>query len=67
MLVGMGTVFVFLSVLVAATSLMSAIVMRRMPPSDDAGPKAGQDDGPTPEEIAAISAAVRLHRSSRGN
>jgi len=54
MLVGMGTVFVFLSSLVAAMSLMAAIV-KRMTPA--AAPAVASD-----EEIAAITAAITRHR-----
>ena len=54
MLVGMGTVFVFLTVLVGAMSLMSRLAMRfqtgALPPGD------GDD------EIAAIAAAITAHR-----
>lgn len=57
MLVGMGTVFVFLTALVAATRLMSALVLRR---PEAATPARGA--GPTSEEIAAITAAVARHR-----
>lgn len=57
MLVGMGTVFVFLSVLVAAMSIMALIVRRFAP----AAPDAGASD----EEVAAIMAAVTLHRNAR--
>lgn len=62
MLVGMGTVFVFLTALVMATSLMSSLVGRRQGRvAVDAGP----DDArglPTDEEIAAIAAAIDRHR-----
>ena len=54
MLVGMGTVFVFLTVLVGATTLMSRLVMRYTP-----GPPTG---GGADEEIAAIAAAIAAHR-----
>ena len=54
MLVGMGTVFVFLTVLVGAMSLMSAAVRRFQPPA--------HDDEITHEEVAAIAAAIRRHR-----
>ena len=53
MLAGMGTVFVFLTTLVAATSLMSRLVMRLQPPEVDL----------EAQEVAAISAAIALHRS----
>ena len=61
MLVGMGTVFVFLTLLVFATTLMSKIVMRIAPPT--AIPAA---DGPSEEELVAISAALNLHRQKQG-
>ena len=56
MLAGMGVVFVFLTLLVGATTLMSRVVMRFWPansPPDDE------------EEIAAITAAIARHRSKR--
>ena len=53
MLVGMGTVFVFLTLLVMAMSLMAGIV-RRLTPAVDAGV--------SDEEIAAITAAIATHR-----
>lgn len=57
MLVGMGTVFVFLSVLVMAMSAMSAIAARFIS-------KAAVDEA-SDEEIAAITAAIAHHRSIR--
>ena len=57
MLVGMGTVFVFLTTLVGATTLMSAFVARR-------APHYPADNGPNDEEIAAISAAIARHRGT---
>jgi sodium pump decarboxylase gamma subunit len=54
MLVGMGTVFVFLTVLVIGMSMMSAIAMRFVPRMSD--------DDATEEEIAAITAAITHHR-----
>jgi len=54
MLVGMGTVFVFLTVLVFGMLLMSAIAMRMMPvPVDEA----------SDEEVAAMTAAIAQHRN----
>ncbi len=66
MLAGMGTVFVFLTLLVGATLLMSRFAQRYAPDPEPvlsapvARPAAGQ---PTGEEVAAISAAVAIHRS----
>lgn len=54
MLVGMGTVFVFLTLLVITMTLMSGIVMRMTPARDAADPD--------PDELAAIAAAVQHHR-----
>jgi oxaloacetate decarboxylase gamma subunit len=53
MLAGMGVVFVFLTLLVAATTLMSRIVMRLQSP----GMSPASED-----EIAAITAAIARHR-----
>ncbi len=61
MLVGMGTVFVFLTLLVASMSAMSAAVARLAPPALRPSPS----DRPASEDpavIAAIVAAVELHR-----
>lgn len=57
MLVGMGTVFVFLSLLVAGMTLM-AVVVRKLTP---APPDAGASD----EEVAAITAAITMHRNNK--
>ena len=54
MLAGMGTVFVFLTLLVIAMTVMAAIVARLTP-----GPGATVSD----EEVAAISAAIARHRN----
>lgn len=55
MLVGMGTVFVFLTILVAAMSLMAMIVKRVMPTA--------AESGASDEEIAVITAAIVKHRT----
>jgi oxaloacetate decarboxylase gamma subunit len=54
MLVGMGTVFVFLTALVIAMTLMSHLVRRFQPVT----PPADVSD----DEVAAISAAIAAHR-----
>jgi oxaloacetate decarboxylase gamma subunit len=53
MLVGMGTVFTFLTLLVMAMSLMAGILKRWLPAP---GP------GVSEEEVAAITAAIAMHR-----
>jgi sodium pump decarboxylase gamma subunit len=55
MLVGMGTVFVFLTILVAGMSLMAWIVNRLTPAPADAGV--------SDEEVAAITTAIARHRN----
>ncbi len=59
MLAGMGTVFVFLSLLVGAMTIMSSVTRRFEPAA--ALPGAGVS-GPSDEEVAAISAAIEMHR-----
>ncbi|MCZ6659055.1 MAG: OadG family transporter subunit [Gammaproteobacteria bacterium] len=54
MLVGMSTVFVFLTLLVIATTVMSAAIQRFLPA-----------DAASPEELAAITAAVHRHRQRK--
>lgn len=54
MLVGMATVFVFLVLLVVATTMMSSLVQRLQP--------ALAEDAVSEEEIAAITIAVARHR-----
>ena len=54
MLVGMGTVFVFLTLLVAGMSLMSTIIRRMTPATSDLV---------SDEEVAAITAAIAVHRT----
>ena len=67
MLFGMGFVFLFLTALVLMTSLMSKIIIRYCDPSaclasgQPVAPATGRkvEDG---ELIAAISAAIQMHR-----
>ena len=54
MLVGMGTVFVFLTLLVMAMSLMARILKNSTPMTDT---------GVSDEEVAAITAAITMHRN----
>ncbi|NQV85814.1 MAG: OadG family protein [Woeseiaceae bacterium] len=56
MFVGMGTVFVFLSVLVIGMSTMSGIAVKLS--AEDA------DSGENEEEIAALTAAIAQHRKT---
>ena len=56
MLVGMGTVFVFLTALVLAMTAMAGIVKRMAPRVEEAV---------SDEEVAAITAAIALHRKNK--
>jgi oxaloacetate decarboxylase gamma subunit len=66
MLFGMGTVIVFLTLLVYATYAMSALVLRFAPPPEitqaDSEPPSPSADG---KLLAIISAAIHRHRSRR--
>lgn len=63
MLYGMGTVFVFLTLLVACTSIMSALVTRfyQEPAAESAAKDSRSMDSKT---IAIIKAAIAEHRKS---
>lgn len=69
MLLGMGFVFVFLTLLVIATTLMSKVILHFSKPEALAMP--GQKGAArlpkqtNTELIAAISAAIHLHRQSK--
>ena len=54
MLVGMGTVFVFLTLLVMAMTAMAGIIKRLTPVAEQ---------GVSDEEVAAITAAITQHRN----
>jgi oxaloacetate decarboxylase gamma subunit len=62
MLVGMGTVFVFLSVLVVGMSMMSMIAVKFAMVSSSGS--SASPAGPNEEEVAAISAAIAQHRKT---
>jgi oxaloacetate decarboxylase gamma subunit len=54
MLVGMGTVFVFLTLLVMSMSVMAGIITRLSQVAEE---------GISDEEVAAITAAIAQHRN----
>jgi len=54
MLVGMGTVFVFLTLLVVMMSVMAQVIKRVTPSAEE---------GVSDEEVAAITAAIAQHRN----
>ncbi len=62
MVMGMGTVFVFLAILVIGTSIMSQIIIR-LPASkelENSPSKSRRKPAEDLTEIAAVAAAVRL-------
>ena len=62
MLVGMGTVFFFLTTLVFATLLMSALV-QKYGPTEAAMPIVAGNQTQKEEEVAAIVSAIQMHRN----
>ena len=67
MLVGMGFVFVFLTILVFLTGLMSKLVLKYAPAPEPAAPVAKaapqQNNVNDPQLLAVLSAAVAKYRS----
>jgi len=61
MLVGMGMVFVFLTVLVIFTSMMEKIFR----PTVEESPSVTHDSQISAEEVAAISVAIHSYRSKQ--
>ena len=67
-LFGMGTVFVFLAVLIAATKAMSFLVLRFEPVASDPAADAATQGGAAPDAtrlVAIISAAIAQHRNNK--
>jgi oxaloacetate decarboxylase gamma subunit len=62
MIYGMGTVIIFLSILVLLTALMSTILTRWFPEAKDKPVQSAQADI-DPRIIAVIQAAIDKHRS----
>ena len=63
---GMGTVFVFLALLIAATKTMSALVLNFQPALADTVAAAATQSNLIPEDgqlVAVISAAIMRHRN----
>jgi oxaloacetate decarboxylase gamma subunit len=60
MLIGMGTVFSFLTVLVVATTLMSKLTQRLQP---QPVLTQGESNNPSAQEMAAIAAAIHQHQN----
>ena len=63
---GLGTVFVFLALLIAATKTMSALVLKFQPALADTVAAAATQSNLIPEDgqlVAVISAAIMRHRN----
>ncbi|MDC0598597.1 OadG family transporter subunit [Gammaproteobacteria bacterium] len=63
MLLGMGTVFVFLTILVFVTTLMSSLVQKYAPAKPAESKTSGQLNDQT--LLAVISAAIHAHRNKK--
>ncbi len=61
--VGMATVFVFLTTLVIATTAMSALVRRFVPPAVALSKTPPRGPSAAPELVAVLTAAIHAHRS----
>jgi len=64
-LFGIGVVFIFLCLLILATRAMSALVARFAPAAGTAPAETSPSHLP-PAQMAAIIAAITLHRARRG-
>lgn len=69
MLYGMGSVFVFLTLLILSIHMMARLLGRIAPPVASAAvtpaTPAVQAQGPEPDVLAAIQAAISQHRARR--
>ena len=65
MLFGMGTVLVFLTLLVIVTSVMSALLNRFAPATEPGDADATLPPAADATLLAVISAAIHKHRSRR--
>ncbi len=65
MLFGMGTVFVFLTVLVIITVLMSAVVQRWLPDDEIVAPASEAESNVDGRIVTIIEAALAKHRCRR--
>ena len=65
MLVGMGTVFVFLTLLVFAVRAMSALILKYFAPAPIQTNIGAASPGGVPKaHVAAVAAAIEKHRGS---
>jgi len=62
---GMGTVFVFLTILVFATNIMSTLVNKFAPEEAAAPAPQAQTQGVDPQLVKVLSAAVKQYRANQ--
>ena len=65
MLYGMGTVFVFLTVLVIITVFMSAVILRWFPEDEEDVSSSRPESNIDTRVVAVIEAAIAKHRCRR--
>jgi len=63
MILGMGTVFVFLVIMIACMNLMSSIINKFFPePQPSVGGASNENKQDKKKIVAAITAAIKYHR-----
>jgi len=66
MILGMGTVFVFLIVMIACMNMMSTIINRYFPEPQVPADVPAQGSQDKKKIVAAITAAIKYHREGQG-
>ena len=66
MLLGMGTVFMFLIIMIAMMNIMSTVVHRFFPEPNDVENATSPAQANTAKKVAAITAAIMHHRQVKG-
>jgi oxaloacetate decarboxylase (Na+ extruding) subunit gamma len=62
MALGMGTVFIFLAVLIVLMNVMSVVLHKLFPEPQHSGESGAKTDSKSNKVIAAITAAITHHR-----
>ncbi len=66
MILGMGTVFTFLTLMIIAMNIQSYIIHKFFPEPTAAAPASSANKSNNNAKIAAISAAIQHHENAKG-